>query len=169
MTTTTGTKRGLRISAAAAVLAGTAAIQLAGAQDSAEPVNVDVSECVKLTKPEERLACFEKQVEGSRASGADSAAISSSPEPANDSSSGVGQERPEEDPPDIQARVAEMRETVPNSYLITLDNGQVWRQTVPKAYRLRPGSAVRIYLSRWGAYRLTDEQLKGFIQVERVR
>jgi hypothetical protein len=53
--------------------------------------------------------------------------------------------------------------------VITLDNGQVWRQTVPKNYGLREGIPVRIYYSRWRAYRLTNEQLKSFIQVERVR
>lgn len=72
--------------------------------------------------------------------------------------------------PDIFARVAELRETVPNSYLITLDNGQIWRQTVPMAYALREGYEVRLYPSRWGdSYRLTNETLRGYIQVERVR
>jgi len=72
--------------------------------------------------------------------------------------------------PEIFATVAELRETVPNSYLITLDNGQVWRQTVPMAYGLREGAEVHLYPSRWGdSYRLTDEDLRGYIQVERVR
>ena len=68
------------------------------------------------------------------------------------------------------AKVVELRETVPNAYLITLDNGQVWRQTQPKYdYSLRPGSDVRIYSSRWRSFRLTSPQLSGYIQVERVR
>ena len=62
-----------------------------------------------------------------------------------------------------------LRETVPNAYLITLDNGQVWRQTVPQYYPLRPGSDVRIYYSRWRAYRLTSPERNGYIQVERAR
>jgi hypothetical protein len=72
-------------------------------------------------------------------------------------------------PAEIQARIAELRETVPNAYLVTLDNGQVWRQTVPKQYPLQAGHPVRIYYSRWRSYRLTNDTLKGFIQVERVR
>jgi hypothetical protein len=151
----------LRRAAFAAVLAAAiAAIQPAAAQAPADTVSVDVSECVKLTTPEERLACFEKQVETSR---------TSPPPPAGSTSSGAGRERQEEAPADIQARVAEVRETVPNAYLITLDNGQVWRQTVPKPYPLQAGYPVRIYYSRWRSYRLTNETLKGFIQVERVR
>ena len=136
-------------------LAAAVAIQPAAAQAPAESVSVDVSECVKLTTPEERLACFEKQVESSRTDPVDP--------------SDPHRERRVEAQPDIEARIAELRETVPNAYLITLDNGQVWRQTVPKPYGLQAGHPVRIYYSRWRSYRLTNETLKGFIQVERVR
>jgi hypothetical protein len=54
--------------------------------------------------------------------------------------------------------------------LITLDNGQVWRQKVPKWYPLQPGQQVTLYPTKWGgSFRLTAENLKSFIQVERVR
>lgn len=164
VTTTIRTKRALRI-AAAAVLAGTAALQAARAQQQPGTVSVDVSECVKLTTPEERLACFEKQVAGAPTSPAapGAAAPSSSAAPA---SSGSSDDRTR---PDIHAVIVELRETVPNAFLITLDNGQVWRQSVPKPYQLRVGDRVRIYFSRWRAYRLTNEELKGFIQVDRAR
>ena len=159
MTTITRTNLVLRIAAIAAALAGAAVVQAAAAQGPAEAVSVDVSECVKLTTPEERLACFEKQVEVSK----------TNPPPPSSSASDAGRGEPEEEAADIQARVAELRETVPNAYLITLDNGQVWRQTVPKYYPIQAGHPVRIYYSRWRSYRLTNETLKGFIQVERVR
>jgi hypothetical protein len=163
VTTIIRTKCALRM-AAMAVVAGIA-VRPATGQEAAETLSVDVGECVKLTTPEERLACFESQVEDAR-----SAPASATTAPAGSGSSGAGFEgRTEEQPPDLHAAVAELRETVPNSYLITLDNGQVWRQTVPKQYALRQGSPVRIYYSRWRAYRLTNEQLKSFIQVERVR
>ncbi|HET7609837.1 MAG TPA: hypothetical protein VFL84_14245, partial [Gammaproteobacteria bacterium] len=156
--------------AAAGAVFSLAAGQDAFAQAPAEPVSVDVSECVKLTTPEERLACFEKQVEGSRTSPAAQGAASASPPPpaSSASSDARGPDRKAE-PADVEARIAELRETVPNAYLITLDNGQVWRQTVPKAYPLQAGHPVRIYYSRWRSYRLTNETLKSFIQVERVR
>ena len=158
--TITRTRRGVRIAGIAAIFASVAAIGTAAAQA------VDVSECVKLTTPEERLACFEAQVEGAR----------NAPPPATSASaSEFGQPKarePESEPEEvqqIQALVTGLRETVPNSFVITLDNGQIWRQTVPKTYPLREGSPVRIYYSRWRTYRLTNDQLKGFIQVERVR
>jgi hypothetical protein len=77
-------------------------------------------------------------------------------------------EAPEAD--EIVSRVQSLRETVPNSYIITLENGQVWRQMRPQSYPLRPGQDVRIYGTRWGtASRLTADELKSFIQVERVQ
>jgi hypothetical protein len=59
---------------------------------------------------------------------------------------------------------------VPDAWLITLDNGQVWRQTYPQAYALRPGVRVTLRPSRWGgAFRLTGDGMNGYIQVEKVR
>jgi len=156
----------LRIAGLAAVVAVAATIGIAAGQAPAPAVSVDVSECVKLTTPEERLACFEAQVEGAKTAPPAPAATGSQSTDAVQFGSG-GDQEPET--PEIQARITDLRETVPHSYVITLDNGQVWRQTVPKNYGLREGIPVRIYYSRWRAYRLTNDQLKSFIQVERVR
>lgn len=170
VTTMIRTNLQFRMAAIAAVLGSIAAVLPGAAQAPADAVSVDVSECVKLTSPEQRLACFEAQVESSRS--APAATSTSPPAPESSSSREKDKDRDDRDEPppaDIEARIAEIRETVPNSYVITLDNGQVWRQTVPKAYPLQPGHAVRIYYSRWRSYRLTNETLKGFIQVERAR
>jgi hypothetical protein len=152
----------------AAVLASAAAVQLAVAQ-----VSVDVTNCVELTKPDERLACFEAQVDAARTAppaAAPAAASSAAPD-----AFGLPAEKDDGDdkpalPPELNAKVAELRETVPNAYLITLDNGQVWRQTQPKyGYSLRPGYDVRIYATKISSFRLASRQLAGYIQVERVR
>ena len=166
MTTIIRAEQALRIAGLAAIVAGAAAVGLASAQAPGPAVSVDVSECVKLTTPEERLACFEAQVEGAKTAPPGAAASGSKTSEAVEFGA-AGDQEPEVQ--EIQARITDLRETVPNSYLITLDNGQVWRQTVPKNYGLREGIPVRIYYSRWRAYRLTNEQLKSFIQVERVR
>ena len=161
MTTIIRTKRALRIAGLAAIVASAAAIGVAAAQA------VDVSECVKLTTPEERLACFEAQVEDARNNPAPAPATSAPQKSGSTEFGADGDGEPAVQ--EIEARITGLRETVPNSYLITLDNGQVWRQTVPKMYALREGVPVRIYYSRWRTYRLTNDQLKSFIQVERVR
>lgn len=168
MTTIIRTKRALRIVGLAAIVASAATIGIAAAQAPGPSVSVDVSECVKLTTPEERLACFEARVEGAKTATPATAPAASGSQGSDAVEFGTaGDEEPEV--PEIQARITDLRETVPHSYVITLDNGQVWRQTVPKNYGLREGIPVRIYYSRWRAYRLTNEQLKSFIQVERVR
>jgi hypothetical protein len=48
-------------------------------------------------------------------------------------------------PPDIVATVTELHETVPNAWLITLDNGQVWRQNIPQRFALKPGQRVTLH------------------------
>jgi hypothetical protein len=73
-------------------------------------------------------------------------------------------------PLEIVAIVTELHETVPNAWLITLDNGQVWRQSPPQRFALKTGQRVTLRTSKWGvAYRLSADTLNGFIQVERVR
>jgi hypothetical protein len=158
-----------------AIVASAAALAQTSAHQS---LTIEVGECVELALPEERLACFEAQVEAARReSGGASPARSAGPaattaEPARaepDRARGRREKRDDAaDASELVANVAELRETVPNAYLITLDNGQIWRQTRPMAYPLQPGAEVRIYSSRWGD-RLTNRQLRGFIQVERVR
>ena len=66
--------------------------------------------------------------------------------------------------------VTDLRERLPNALVITLDTGQVWQQTQPEAYPLRPGAHVRIYPTRWGrSYRLIGDGMGRHIQVRRVQ
>jgi hypothetical protein len=70
---------------------------------------------------------------------------------------------------EIIAHIAAIREIEPDAYLITLDNGQIWRQNVPKRYLLRPGAEVHLQPSPWGSsYRLTDPDVGNYIQVKRI-
>ena len=73
------------------------------------------------------------------------------------------------EPGEFFGTIVELRERLPNAYVIRLDNGQIWEQTEPKRYALRPGLEVRIYPTRWGSrYRLTGIESGGHIQVRRV-
>jgi len=68
------------------------------------------------------------------------------------------------------ATIAEVKEIAPNKRLITLTNGQVWRQINSERYGLENEQTVRIYPTKWGnSYRMAVEKLGGFIQVERVK
>lgn len=76
----------------------------------------------------------------------------------------------EPDATEYYGTVVALRERLPNSYVITLDNGQIWEQVEPKRYLLRPGLEVRIYSTRWGGrYRLSGADTGGHIQVRRLR
>jgi hypothetical protein len=204
-------------------LAGTIAVALlaglglapAAAQQPA-PVTIEVSRCVDLKAPGERLDCFEREVAAQRSAAppaqpAPAAAPPGAAPPAPTTPAATAPAaRPAAAPPVAEPRqetiraatpapptvnerrssrtdsreqaaaaraalaftatVTELRETVPNTYLITLDNGQIWRQVQPKFYPLREGYAVQLTATHWGdAYRLTATELRGFIQVERVR
>jgi hypothetical protein len=57
-----------------------------------------------------------------------------------------------------------------DGWIVTLENGQVWRQMETRRYNLRTGQEVRIYPTRWGnSYRLSVSELGSFIQVERIK
>ena len=203
---------------AAALIAGLCLAPAAGQE--AAPVTIEVSRCVELTQPGQRLDCFEREVEAARARSPAAAPPAAPAQPASrpadpaprpaapsaqpaapapasaappvrqvtlpppptvDERRATRREEREardaeedaraEDPAlRITGKVASLRETVPNSYLITLDNGQVWRQMRPKMFPLREGQQVEVYPTKWGtAFRLEVADLNGYIQVERVR
>jgi len=71
----------------------------------------------------------------------------------------------------LEGVITALRETVPNAWVITLDSGQVWRQTYPERYPLQVGKRVQISERRnfGSGYRLTVVGANGFIQVAPVR
>jgi hypothetical protein len=212
MATTDKTKNEGRVHAVVAIALGAAVWQAAAAQDS-QRLTVDVHDCLALEKRDERLACFEAQVEAAQraapargsepvtsraapvapsAAPAAPSAAPAAPSPAptarstapvapsaapvvesptlarSDEDFGRAERKSEKQPVEMLAKVAELRETLPNAYVITLDNGQVWRQSQPMAYPLRPGLDVRLRQTKFG-YRLSAPELRGQIPVERVR
>lgn len=79
-------------------------------------------------------------------------------------------ELPESEELGFISSITQLRETVPNAWLVALDNGEVWEQIDPKPYRLKEGMQVRIYASSWGSsHRLTALDLNGFIRVRQRR
>jgi hypothetical protein len=162
-------------------------------------VTIDVGSCVNLEKPGERLDCFERQLEAqgqtapeaSRTGQTPATPARTAPSPAAtpapareaaptatatpDAVESIRERRTRREEAaapgrEITAVVTDLRESIPNTWTVTLDNGQVWRQSPPKPYPLRVGAQVRLYPTGWGtSYRLTVDEQRGFIQVERVR
>jgi hypothetical protein len=167
-----------------------AAAALLGAAWSASPalgqerreVTVDIERCLDLESTEAQQACFGAEVnqvlqeQGSSTAEASTRNSEASRETGNQASrvaeQPVARAAEPEDADDVEYRgtIVEMREYLPSAYIIRLDNGQIWEQTEPKRYPLRPGLEVRIYPTRWGQrYRLTGVDSGGHIQVRRVQ
>jgi hypothetical protein len=129
---------------------------------------IEVSECVELTPDVERHACYDRLAEAAKAAQAAKTDLLS-----NFAETAPGQPEPARtnpQPEEIVSTITELKETRPNVYTITLENGQIWRQVGSKRYPLRIGFEVRIYESRWqSSYRLSAVATNGFIQVERIR
>jgi hypothetical protein len=168
---------------AAAVLLGLASVPVALAQ-SAEDLTVDLAECVDLAAAEERFACYEARVNAvieerdgaaeeaaSAATGDDVAGrqISAPAGPESVDAAATSSQEVASESGEIVGTIAALRETAPDTYLITLDNGQIWRQVASKRYRLQTGMDVRIYPGWGNSLRLTAVDANGFIQVERAR
>ena len=167
--------------AAAALLGALWVADAPRAQDAGE-VTVDVERCLALESPDERQACFAAQVDealqqrGAAEPGAEAEARQAARDnetrnraaaPASPAASAATEGF---EPEEFFGTIVEMREYLPSAYIIRLDNGQIWEQTEPKRYSLRPGLEVRIYSTRWGSrYRLTGLDSGGHIQVRRVR
>jgi hypothetical protein len=67
-------------------------------------------------------------------------------------------------------KVASIKELPAEKLQITLANGQVWQQTVGKAFFINVGDNVRIESSGWGrSFRLAVEGHPDYIQVSRLR
>lgn len=172
-------------------LLGLSASAIAFGQEN-ETLSVDVAECVDLDSEAARFACYEERVNAARASGASATAAqgsepeiaapsASAAEPApsaaaeatasrNVSAEATSQEADEPEAGEIFGTITELRETIPDSWVITLDNGQVWQMNQSKRYPLRVGLEVRLSETRWGpSYRLTALEHGGFVTVRRVR
>lgn len=67
-------------------------------------------------------------------------------------------------------RIAELDKSGFGDYVVTLESGQVWKQTSAQEYHLREGQEVSIRSTSWGSdYRLHADGVPGHIQVTRVQ
>lgn len=142
---------------------------------------VDVSDCRGIDNLEKRLACYDRLTGEERSPAAaevERARDAESPRenqpraaaayaPARRTS--VNAVARDDDKAELTGTVASLEQYGPQLWLIALDSGQRWRQTIGKTYRLNVGDQVRVYPTRWGeAYRLSSERISGYIQVVRV-
>jgi len=148
------------------------------AQDDGQ-VTIDARRCAAIESRDERLTCFESQVEqaakkpATTTSGpAQTAGVPASPATPQVEAARVPPQQSHEASAETEwlGSITTLTQRIPYRHLITLDTGQVWEQALNERYALRVGQRVRIYKTRWGShYRLEAEGLNGFIQVDLVR
>lgn len=134
-----------------------------------------VFDCRSVSSTKERLLCYDRVVDKYSVTDAKSSA-------ANSPESIVTQEsaNPEElfgIPPaadgrtqieQIGATIVEISTTASGKAAVTLDNGQVWRQTTTSTMRLSKGDKVLIRRGSLGSYKLTKDGTKRSMKVKRV-
>jgi hypothetical protein len=157
------------------------------AQDNAGTVESGLRDCGQITDSVARYACYDRLTSTLRpsapgtlqgptrstipavrptapASDTPAVADTTAPSaPAADAAAG-GESR------EMTDTVTEVRRMEPGLVMVTLASGQVWRQVNGRAYPLKAGMQIRLYKGLFGtSWRITNDELKGFIQVERVK
>lgn len=137
-----------------------------GALAQADDLQAELNKCASIGDIKARVACYDGLARPTtdKPSASAPAPVRLAPAPAL---AAAPVEKPAES---LVSKVTSVREVQPNKLQITLENGQVWQQTVGKSFLLRPEDTVRIAGSGWGrSFRLTIEGHPGFIQVSRVQ
>lgn len=171
----------------ALVLVSTLVTVPALAQDNPGTVEAGLRDCGQITDSVARYACYDRLTATLRPS-----APGTLQGPTRSTIPAVRPAAPASDTPTATSTVSsaattadataagesrEMKDTVtgvrqiePGMVMVTLSSGQVWRQVNGRAYPLKPGMQIRLYKGLFGtSWRITNDELKGFIQVERVK
>ena len=161
---------------------GSCCVTALGQDSDDAALYVDVSRCIGLKADADKFACYQERVDAALAGDApvrapdavntatQGRAASTDELRQSSSDDGTFPQRRSADPVEIFGTITALRETIPNNWIITLDNGQVWQMNQPKRYPLRVGLEVELTSTRWGeSFRLSAPEHGGFVQVRRAR
>jgi len=182
-----------------ALAASLAAAPQAGVQaSSSDSLAAQLKRCAALTDASPRLACYDALAGKAAASAAASppaaspeaggavaatatpasaqaaAAATGAPAAPNLANFGVrnGPLQAERDPvreKTMLAVVSAVSTRGRGELVVTLDNGQVWRQIQPSEYPLKPGDRVEIDVAALGSYRLWTPSTRRATKVTRIQ
>lgn len=115
-----------------------------------------VQRCVAIQNDSERLACYD--------------ALGGSLEQRAEQSFGREQQQIAEEAPDsINAAIAELRDAAYGKLLITLDNGQVWRQNDSTRVNWKSGDTVIVERALFGSFFMKGADGGRSMRVKRVK
>jgi hypothetical protein len=69
----------------------------------------------------------------------------------------------------IQGKIVKMRKSAYGKHIITLDNGQVWRQTDSTHLKLVEGQSIAISRGAFGSFFISKESANKRIRAKRVK
>jgi hypothetical protein len=181
-----------------ALVLSIAAAQAPAQASSSNPLAAQLKRCASLADASARLACYDTlagiaapsaataqaapgpssggsagSIPSSAAAAAPAAAASPSAAP-NIADFGVrnGPLQAERDPvreKQMLAVVSAVSYRGRGELVVTLDNGQVWRQIQPSEYPLKPGDHVEIDVAALGSYRLWTPSTRRATKVTRIQ
>ena len=133
-------------------------------------------QCRQIEDTEERVSCYDNIVD-SRSSAASSEGHDKDAVPSAQSLFGTNDTEARqivettlaiEQIDEIEATVAEARESAGEKLIVTLDNGQVWRQLDNKRLHLESGDAVIVRKASFGSFLLEKQTGSRSIRVKRI-
>ena len=189
----------VRSLASAAIVLGLAAVQAPVQASSSNPLAAQLKRCAALADASARLACYDSLAglaapSAATAQAAPNASADGSAKPIPSSTSGAGAlDASPQAPPAVTStdfgvrngplqagrdpvREKQMLAVVSavsyrgrGELVVTLDNGQVWRQIQPSDYPLKPGDHVEIDVAALGSYRLWTPSTRRATKVTRIQ
>jgi hypothetical protein len=133
----------------------------------------ELAKCSRIAEVTTRVACYDAlarpQQDEPRVETATATAppLASRPAPLEAKAPREPTQRSGEE---LTAKVTALKEIQRDKLQITLENGQVWQQTVGKPFLLRANDTVRIAATGWGrSFRLEVVGHSGYIQVSRLQ
>ncbi|WP_417344816.1 hypothetical protein [Ferrimonas sp.] len=128
-----------------------------------------VVNCASLNDKLDRLVCFDKLGKPAHAGIPAKPAAPQAAAPADaDERFGLSDKRPEE-PEAIKASINKLKKDPYGKFIVTLDNGQVWKQIDSKRFRLKQDKPVTIEKASLGSFMLTQEGSSKSARVKRVQ
>jgi hypothetical protein len=161
------TRMALRVAAATVAVSGVAlGVALHGPAVAGEGLPASLQACRSEQDDARRLSCYDREMDQLTANPARSFGLSERQAQAarKDASSAP---RPVER---VTATITSMQQRPYAGFVITLDNGQVWRQVSPDGEpRIKVGDPVTIEPALLGSFLLTTRGLNWSTKVHRVR
>lgn len=133
--------------------------------------------CSQVIGERERLACYDRafpagpQTSGPAATPTPPAAASFGEDSIRKPPKAEDRSAPRE-PETLTAQITQIRETRPNVWRLTLDNGQVWQQMdMSGSFLPKAGNTLRIEKGRFGGYSaaLMGETRSSWVRMTRVQ